>query len=163
MRAKLLTFGLLLGIVIGGVAGFDIAGLTRVAPPTTLTSVETSFVTLTVSLKPPKWLHADQQVISSDDSVRYVGGVKTVEGKILGTHRTNDNTVFLYFHDPHEGYFMIVIRRNDLVNFNFPPEIFYDGKEVRVTGKIQLFQNGPAIFVQNPSQVEVFNVGFNYP
>lgn len=161
---KPLTLGLLLGIVIGSVAGFDIAGLgpaREVTYSTTLTSVETS--TLTVSLKPPRWLHADQQAISSDASVRYIGGVRTVEGKIVGTHRTTDNTVFLYFHDPHEEYFIVVISSNDLANFNFPPEVFYSGKEVRVTGKIQLFRNGPAIFVRNPSQVEVAYVGFNYP
>lgn len=170
MRAKFLTLGLLFGILIGGVAGFDLAGLGYVRKVTesvtqSVTLTETSYMTTTstVPLQPPKWLNREQQVISYSDSGKYVGSTRTVEGTIVRTEHSNPNPIFLYFHDPYKGYFMITINTNDLPNFGFAPEAFYNGKEVRVTGKIQLYQGSPDVVVQNPWQIEVAYMGFNYP
>jgi DNA/RNA endonuclease YhcR with UshA esterase domain len=170
LRAKLLTLGLLLGIAIGGVAGFDLAGLgyirgiTRSITVTTAeTLYQTLYVTSTTSLLPPKWLYPDQQVISYLDSGKYTGQIKTVKGTIVKTDHSSSNTISLDFHDPYKGYFVAVIYSTDISKFKSAPEVFYYGKEVRVTGKIQLYQGAPEIVVRDPSQIDVAYMGFNYP
>jgi DNA/RNA endonuclease YhcR with UshA esterase domain len=173
MRAKFLALGLFLGIAIGCVAGFDLAGLGYIRGITqsiTVTTAETlyqtSYVTSTTSLLPPKWLYPDQQAVSYLDSGKYVGQIKTVEGTIVKTDHSISNTIFLYFHDPYKGYFVVVIYSSDFSKFKFTPntpDVFYHGKEVRVTGKIQLYQNAPEIVVRDPSQIEVAYMGYNYP
>jgi micrococcal nuclease len=123
----------------------------------------TSYSTSTFSLQPPKWLDRNQQVISDSEAGKYVGSTRTVEGTILGTDHSNPNTIFLYFMSPHKGHFMIAIQSSDFPNFAFTPESFYNGKQVRVTGRIQLYQGSPEILVRNPCQIEVAYMGFNYP
>jgi micrococcal nuclease len=171
LRAKFLTLGLLLGILIGGVAGFDLAGLGYVREVTrsltvTNTSYATSYITSTATAtvsQQLKWLYPDQQVVSYLDSGKYVGQIKTVEGTIVRTDHSSSNTIFLYFHDPYKGYFVVVIYSSDFSRFKFTPDVFYHGKEVRVTGKIQLSQSAPQIVVRDLSQIEVAYMGFNYP
>jgi hypothetical protein len=174
MRVKILTLGLLVGIIVGAIGGFDLAGLGYVRQVTrtmTFTQAETSYTTSyttsftvsTVSLQPPKWLNRSQQVISYSDAGKYIGSTRTVEGTIVRTDHSNPYTIFLYFHDPYKGYLIIVIQRTDLPNFGFAPDAFYNGKEVRITGKIQLDQGSPEIVVRNPWQIEVAYMGFNYP
>lgn len=102
-------------------------------------------------------------MISWQDAKYYVDKTKTVEGTIVRTYRSSMNVVYLYFRDPHRGYFYAVILTSDLKNFPFEPEDFYSEKEVRITGLIQLYQGSPEIIVKNPSQIEVANMGFNYP
>jgi len=174
LRARVLTLGLLLGIVIGGVAGFDLAGLGYLRGITrsiTVTTAETLYQTLyvtsfyvtTTSLLPPKWLYAEQQVISHLDSRKYIGQIKTVEGTVVKTDRSSSNTISLYFLYPNKGYLTVVILSSDLSKFRVAPEVFYYGKEIRVSGKIQLYGGAPRIVVQDPSQIEVAYMGFNYP
>jgi hypothetical protein len=136
--------------------------------PVTLTLTETSLITVTQSMTQipltsaltQKWLNpSDSSVISWTDASKYVGKTKTVEGTIVRTFRSSTNTIFLNFHDPYQGYFCGVIFASDLSSFPFKPEDFYRGKEVRITGLIKLYQGAPEIIVENPSQIEVANVG----
>jgi len=178
LEARTLTVGLLLGVIIGGLAA--VAFWETLPPPEprtvtvaeTLTSVQISYVTttLTTCTTPDcgeKWLVcSDPNVISWQDTKNYEGETKTVEGTIVGTYRSSSNAVYLHFHDPYQGYFYAVIFSSDLKNFPFKPEDFYRGKEIRVTGLIQFYQGSrdhPEITVKNPSQIEVANMGFNYP
>lgn len=176
MEGKSLGVGILLGVVIGGLITLDIIGLGYLPGMTqyvTSTSVQTQYVTsvttVTFSPAPPttqlvqKWLNPDAPVIPYLDAKKYVGQTKTVEGTIVRTYRSGSNTVFLNFHDPYQGYFYAVIFASDLSNFAFKPEEFYRGKEVRITGLIKLYQGSPEIIVENPSQIEVAYMGFNYP
>jgi len=111
-----------------------------------------------------KWINpSDQNVISWEDAAKYVGQTKTVEGIIVRTYKSAKGTVFLNFHDPYKGYFYAVIFSGDLKKFPFQPEAYYLGKEVRVTGKIQLYEGSPEIIVKSPSQIEVAHMGFDYP
>jgi len=176
LQGRSLAVGLLLGVIIGSLAAIDLVQL-GVVPGTThyvtftSTSVQTAFVTSTVSVTPTsavtqqgqKWLNPSQQVVPYLDAGKYVGQTKTVEGIIVATYRSSSNTVFLNFHDPYKGYFTAVIFSSDLSKFTFKPEEFYKGKEVRVTGQIQLYQGAPEIIVRSPSQIEVAYMGFNYP
>jgi len=126
----------------------------------------TTTFTLAVNPPPPpsKWLRPnDPAVISYLDAKKYVGQIKTVEGTIIRTYKSDKNNVYLNFHDPYKGYFSAVIFAKDLNNFPFTPEIFYRGKEVRITGMIELYEGDPEIVVRNPSQIEIAYMGFNYP
>jgi len=177
LEARSLAVGLLLGVIIGGLAVVSFSGTLYPPKPQymtvteTLTSVQTSHVTTTLTTCTTttsdcggKWLVcSDPNVISWQDAKNYEGKTKTVEGTIVRTYRSGTNTVYLNFRDPYQGYFYAVIFSSDLKNFPFKPEDFYKGKEVRVTGLVQMYQGSPEIIVKNPSQIEVANMGFNYP
>jgi len=129
-----------------------------------ITTVTTCTLGTTTFPPPPnKWINpADPNVINWADAGKYVGQTKTVEGTIVRAYRSA-NAIFLDFHDPYQGYFMAVIFKSDWANFKFQPEIFYKNKEVRVTGLIKTYQGSPEIIVSSPTQIEVANMGFNYP
>lgn len=138
----------------------------------TLTLTETSLITVTQPVKEipvtsaltQKWLNpSDSSLITWTDASKYIGKTKTVEGTIVRTFRSSTNTIFLNFRDPYQGYFCGVIFASDLSSFQFKPEDFYRGKEVRISGLIKLYQGAPEIIVENPSQIEVAGMGFNYP
>jgi len=165
------------GLVLGPALAPNIAYFPArtVERSVTLTLTEASLVTVTeqipqtptqttTSAAIQKWTNpSDPNVINWADAGKYVGKTKTVEGTIVRTYRSGSNTIFLNFHDPYQGYFYGVIFASDLKNFPFKPEEFYRGKEVRITGLIKLYQGSPEIIVENPSQIEVAYMGFNYP
>jgi hypothetical protein len=162
------------GLVLGPALAPNVAYFPAktVQQSATLTVTETSLIAVTqsmtqtpvTSVMAQKWLNpSDSNVISWADASKYVGKTKTVEGTIVRTFRSSTNTVFLNFHDPYQGYFCGVIFASDLSSFPFKPEDFYRGKEVRISGLIKLYQGSPEIIVENPSQMEVAGMGFNYP
>ena len=100
--------------------------------------------------------YSDEDVISYLDAGDYIGQTKTVEGTIVRTFKyIKGNIIFLNFHDPYQGYFTAIIWSSDWGNFPFAPEIYYEGKEVRVTGEIIEYKGTPEIVVRYPSQIEV--------
>lgn len=109
-----------------------------------------------------KWISSNTNVISYTQAASYAGQPKTVEGTIVRTYASNGN-VFLDFHNPYQGYFYAVIFSSSVGNFKFQPASFYLNKDVRITGPIQMYQGSPEIIVNTPSQIEVANMGFNYP
>jgi len=108
-----------------------------------------------------KWLNpTDPNVVSYLDAGKYVGHIKTVEGRIVSTNKSAKNTIFLNFHKPTKQFFsgsilITVIFGKDIKKFPFDPETFYRGKEVRVTGRIEHYGTDQRIVVRAPSQVEV--------
>jgi len=133
---------------------------------TTLETVSTRFeTTATSSLL--KWIvriSSDPPVISYLDAGKYIGQTRTVEGTIVRTYRyEKGNVIFLDFHDPYQGYFEVIIWRENWKNFPFAPEVFYKGKEVRVTGLIKDYKGSPQMELTSPRQIEVAYMGFNYP
>jgi len=161
------------GLVLGPVFDRVIGEKPTITITTTVTTTIERTTTVTTTIKegpqlppPAKWLPrkpSDPEVINWTDAGKYVGQTRTVEGIIVRTYKSAKGTVFLNFHDPYKGYFYAVIFSGDLKNFPFQPEVFYKGKEVRVTGMIQLYEGSPEIIVKNPLQIEVANMGFNYP
>ncbi len=169
--------GTILIVIIAFSAGFAIGPWAR--PPVTVTVTSTVHDTLTVtstvhdtvsvttttsttSSPNGKWL-PNANVVSYLQAANYVGQSKTVEGTIVRTYVSSKGTVFLDFHDPYQGYFEVTIFASDVKNFQFSPASFYLNKEVRVTGTIELYQGAPEIIAHSPSQIEVANMGFNYP
>lgn len=144
--------------VIAGAA----AGVYYMTRSTEISSATEEATQVQQIVEESKWLSSDGNVISYMDANEYVGQRKTVEGTIVRTYKSSA-AIFLNFHDPYQGYFYIVIFKDDWGNFSFNPEDYYRGKEVRVTGKIQEYQGSPEIIAENPSQIEVANKGFDYP
>lgn len=164
------------GLVLGPALAPNIAYFSAktVEHSVTLTVTETLPVTITqpmamaqtpvIPVTSQKWLNpSDSNVINWADASKHIGQTKTVEGTIVRTFRSSTNTIFLNFHDPYQGYFCGVIFASDLSSFPFKPEDVYRGKEVRISGLIKLYQGAPEIIVENPSQIEVANMGYNYP
>jgi DNA/RNA endonuclease YhcR with UshA esterase domain len=110
-----------------------------------------------------KWLNpSDPNVVSYTEASSYLDQNKVVEGTIVYTYVSSGGIVWLYFHNPYKGYFYAIIF-SSTKNFNFPPATFYLNKEVRISGTIKLYNGDPEITVNSPAQIEVANMGFNYP
>jgi DNA/RNA endonuclease YhcR with UshA esterase domain len=128
-----------------------------------ITSATVTQTSTTTTGQSPKWISSSTNVVSYLQAANYAGQSKIVEGKIFRTYASSKGTVFLDFHDPYQGYFEVTIFASDVKNFPFSPVSFYLNKEVRVTGTIEMYQGAPEIIVHSPSQIEVANMGFNYP
>ncbi|MBP2030637.1 micrococcal nuclease [Methanohalophilus levihalophilus] len=101
-------------------------------------------------------LEASGEVINYLDAGRYIGEVKTVEGIVVTTSKREDKgIIFLNFHDPYEGYLSVLIWSDDWDNFEESPEVYYEGRKVRVSGLIQEYSGNPEIIVRDPSQIEI--------
>lgn len=130
------------------------SGLIQETYPTPVAPISTQ--TPAPSPTKTKWKSSDEGVISYLDAGKYIGQTKTVEGTVVKTFRyTKGNVIFLDFHDPYQGYFTVVIWSSDWDKFPFAPEVYYKGKEVRVTGEIIEYKGTPEIVVRDPSQIEV--------
>jgi hypothetical protein len=168
-----MVVGIVLGVLIGslGVLAFHSV---PVSQPVILTATTVIRITDTVTVheqttqcvttqaattEGQKWTSGDAGVVSWEDAEKYVGQVKTVEGVIVRTYRSA-NAIFLDFHDPYQGYFMVVIFKSDWGNFKCQPEVFYKNKEVRVTGMIKTYQGSPEIVASSPTRIEVAYMGF---
>ena len=163
LTAVLVVSALVLGYSLGRFGGYQSyqPPVTVLRTVTVTTSEATSPVTTPSVTTPRKWISPD--AISYLDAKKYVGQVKTVEGKIVRTYRYEPgNVIFLNFHDPYEGYFTVIVWRENWKNFPFAPEVFYKGKEVRVTGLIKDYQGTPQIEATSPKQIEVAYMGFDY-
>ncbi len=161
----LVVSSLVLGYSLGGPGGY----FSRLSITTTSEAIKRSeMVTITSATSSAtsssrKWI-SDDNAISYLDAKKYIGQTKTVEGTIVITLRyEKGNVIFLDFHDPYQGYFQVIIWRENWKNFPFAPEVFYKGKEVRVTGLIKDYQGSAEIEVTTPKQIEVAYMGVNYP
>jgi len=143
-------------------ATVTVATTLGISTSSSTTHYTTSHVTSQTPTIAGKWLGSSANVVSYLQAANYVGQSKIVEGTIVRTY-VSKGTVFLDFHDPYQGYFVVVIFQSDVNNFPFSPASFYLNNEVRVTGTIQLYEGAPQIIVRSPSQIEVAYMGFNYP
>ena len=62
---------------------------------------------------------------------------------------------FLNFHSDWKKHFTVVIFASDFSKFPSPPEEYYRGKKIQVTGRIKSYHGKPEIIVEDPSQIEV--------
>ncbi len=85
----------------------------------------------------------------------YAGRTVTVEG-VLREVFNNGKAVYLAYHSPHRGHFLVRILKQDWPNFARSPEQLYaPGQRVQVTGTIEWYQGDPVIYVRNPSQLRL--------
>jgi hypothetical protein len=95
-----------------------------------------------------------QGVISWKEAGKYYSQQKTVEGTIVSTNNTG-KVCFLNFSSDVAKDLTAVIFAADLSKFPAHPEVFYKGKRVRITGKIQKDQGKPTLIVNWPRQIVV--------
>jgi hypothetical protein len=95
-------------------------------------------------------------VISWRDASRYVGQKVVVEGTITVTHKA-DSACFLNFHDDYAKHFFAVIFASAFSRFPARPEVFYKGKNVRISGVVGTYEGRPQIILLTPDQVEIVN------
>jgi hypothetical protein len=92
-------------------------------------------------------------VVQAADARGAAGTVATIEG-VLRDVFNNGKAVYLGFHNPHRGHFLVRIRKEQWKNFAAPPETLYAaGDRVRVTGLVQWYQGDPVIYVTEPGQI----------
>ncbi len=96
---------------------------------------------------------AETQLISWQDAGGYEGQTITVAGKIVDTYNSG-NVVFLNFDQDYRNTFKVAIFPDTWSLFPSPPEEYYNGKTVQVTGQVKMYQNAPEIIVDHPDQIE---------
>jgi DNA/RNA endonuclease YhcR with UshA esterase domain len=91
--------------------------------------------------------------ISATDAVRYVGQSVTVEDVVLQvSHSGKSNTTFLNFGGRYPNHtFNAVIFASAASHFPNPDQ--WEGRRVRVTGRIRMFQGRPEVVLDQPSQL----------
>ena len=102
---------------------------------------------------------AQEQSIKPTEAQKFIGEKKTVCGMVASAtyaNRTKGQPIFLNLDQPYPNQiFTVVIWGSDRKNFSNPPETFYKGKTICVTGEIKSFKGKPQIIVHDPSQINV--------
>ncbi len=98
-------------------------------------------------------------VITAKQAAQHVGEVQTVRGVVVSARyaeMSKGQPTFLNLDQPYpDAIFTVVIWGSDRRKFTVPPEKYFDGKIVRVTGKITEYRGTPEIVVREPTQIVV--------
>jgi len=97
--------------------------------------------------------------ISWDRAKDHIGESITVYGPVVDTHYASDSKgqpTFLNIGKPYPdpGRFTVVIWGEDRANFASPPEVYYEGKIIFVTGLVTDYEGIPEIEVKTPAQIQ---------
>jgi hypothetical protein len=102
---------------------------------------------------------AQQEYIHPIDAQKYIGKEKTVCGTVASANyaiRSRGRPTFLNLDQPYPNQiFTVVIWGSDRNNFKNPPETFFRGKTICVTGIIESYRGKPEIIVRSPDQITV--------
>lgn len=105
-----------------------------------------------------KGLWGDYETIDSDSAFKYVGQIRSVQGTVRSTYRS-EKCIFLNFGANWKTDFTAVIFSSSLPSFKakgIDPAVFYKNKKVEVTGRIREY-NGPEIIVNIPEEIIVLD------
>jgi len=96
--------------------------------------------------------------ISWRDAGKHAGSTATVEGPVVGTEYasgSNGKPTFLNVGKPYPdpARFTVVIWGEDRGKFSKPPESLYKGKDICVSGLIQMYRGSPQIIVDSPDHI----------
>ena len=99
--------------------------------------------------------------ISWDEAKDHVGDRTTVYGPVAGTKygatsRGKPTWLNIGKDHPSSERFVVIIWGENRGNFPQPPESYYDGKTIYVTGLIQEYEGIPQIEVTTPNQIEEY-------
>jgi DNA/RNA endonuclease YhcR with UshA esterase domain len=102
---------------------------------------------------------AQQESINPIDAQKYVGMEKTVCGMVANAtyaSQAKGEPTFLNLDQPFpRQIFTAIIWGDDRSKFKEPPELFFKGKRICVTGMIERYRGTPAIIVRRPGQIVV--------
>ena len=96
--------------------------------------------------------------ISWQDAAKHGGSTATVEGPVVGTQyasSSNGKPTFLNVGKPYPdpARFTVVIWGENRGKFSKPPESLYKGKDICVSGVVQMYQGSPQIVVDSPDHI----------
>lgn len=99
------------------------------------------------------------QGIPWDQAPSHIGETTTVYGPIVGTRWASSSKGQPTFLDignayPNPNRFTVLIWVENRGNFPSPPESYYSGKTISVTGLITEYQGVPQMEVASPSQIQ---------
>jgi DNA/RNA endonuclease YhcR with UshA esterase domain len=98
-------------------------------------------------------------VITAKQAVQHVGEVQTVRGVVVSARyaaSSKGQPTLLNLDQPYpDTIFTVLIWGSDRPKFATPPEKAFDGKTVRVTGKITEYKGTPEMVVNDPKQIVV--------
>jgi len=103
-----------------------------------------------------KGLWGSFPVIDHTQANSYINQIRSVEGVVLDSYKSA-KCVFLNFGQNYKNDFSVIIFDNVLNTFKqkgIDPLNFYNGKKIRVNGKIREY-NGPEIIINSPYEIEV--------
>ena len=118
--------------------------------------------TVTITMDSAKSLTAHFETvidaISWDEAKNHIGERTEVYGTVVDTHYASESKgkpTFLNVGNPYPdpNRFTVVIWGENRGNFSQPPEDYYDGKTIYVTGLIEEYKGVPEIKVTSPSQI----------
>ncbi len=106
----------------------------------------------TASLAVSALASAQQRGIPDSAVAAYVGQTVAVEGTVASVHVTRGGTTFLNFGAAYpKQTFTAVIFSSAASRFPNPQQ--WEGKRVRVTGKVRLYRDRPEIVLESLSQL----------
>ncbi len=96
--------------------------------------------------------YAQQRIVHDSEAAAHVGQMVTVEGTVASVHATRSGTTFLNFGAAYpKQTFTAVIFSSAASRFPNPQQ--WEGKRVRVTGKVWLYRDRPEIVLEASSQL----------
>ena len=110
--------------------------------------------------KKKKGLWGSFAIIDHTQANQYINQVRNVKGRVVSTYKSK-KCVYLNFGQNYKNDFTVVIFNNTLGFFNkkgIDPVSFYNGKKIRVMGRIREY-NGPEIIVNSPYEIEIVEAG----
>lgn len=95
---------------------------------------------------------AQQVVIRDSVAASFVGKTATVEGTVASVHLARSGITFLNFSGayPNQTFTAVIFQA---ASSRFPNAQQWEGKRVRVTGKVQLYRGKPEIVLSDSSQL----------
>lgn len=94
-------------------------------------------------------------IIDACNAGQYEGRYVTVQGRVVDvSYSSKSVTHFLNFGQPYpNNCFTAVIFRSDKDNF---ADIYgYEGKNVRISGTVKIYNGKPEIILENPLQIQI--------
>ena len=103
--------------------------------------------------------HLDS-IVSWKDAHRHIGETITVSGPVVDSHwaeTSNGRPTFLNIGKPYPDpdRFTVVIWVDDRAAFSAPPETYYYGKTVNVTGLVEEYKGTYEMIISSPGQILV--------
>ncbi len=98
----------------------------------------------------------EEGVISACQAGNYIGQETTAKGKVAVGYKSRTGTIFLNFGGAYpDQCFTATIFASDAGKFPPNPNSYYEGKTVKVSGKIKLYEGKPEIILEEPSQITI--------
>jgi hypothetical protein len=131
---------------------------TTLTPTVTITRTATPTWTATQTptrTKTPTPIPTDTpSCIGPEQAINYVGREVCVDFLVVRAHDSVQH-VYLNSHDPYKGYFWVVLEPPYCASWQPSPVAYFQGRRVRVWGRIQIHDGTPDIVVQPNDCVSV--------